>query len=342
MARRSAGAEDLGSRHRRKPNDRQLTCARASDVSPTRAIPVDQGARPGRPFCLPLASPPSPVCQGQDLFHPTVGTAAGDSPRQGTSEPAARNRDEPGRREGVHPGTRRNDSHNASGERGASRAIGCVVPICPTLLVVARRRFGAEHDARRPTCRTACAGFRGAAQPAGWCGSPHVGPQHPGVWLPRSTSAVSHSPSFAEDVDGTNRRDLPLSLIPGTRHRSAASFCAQQTGQALAIVVSQDGDVSLFDGNRGRIGAADRAVRSWHGPHCRRLEGRSHGDPPSHAHGAACRGRRGRHLRRGRARRRRAPAGPRAGCPSLSIAARGSARPTTRTCATRWSRATRS
>ena len=54
---------------------------------------------------------------------------------------------------------------------------------------------------------------------------------------------------FAEDVDGTNRRELPLSLIPGTRHRSAASFCAQQTGQALAIVVSQDGDVSLFDGN---------------------------------------------------------------------------------------------
>ncbi len=54
---------------------------------------------------------------------------------------------------------------------------------------------------------------------------------------------------LAEDVDGTNRRELPLSSIPGTRHRSAASFCAQQAGQALAIVVSQDGDVSLFDGN---------------------------------------------------------------------------------------------
>jgi hypothetical protein len=53
----------------------------------------------------------------------------------------------------------------------------------------------------------------------------------------------------AEDVDGTNQRELPLSLIPGTRHRSAASFCAQQPGQALAIAVSQDGDVSLFDGN---------------------------------------------------------------------------------------------
>jgi len=30
------------------------------------------------------------------------------------------------------------------------------------------------------------------------------------------------------------------------RHRSAALFCARQQGQALAIVVSQDGDVTLF------------------------------------------------------------------------------------------------
>jgi len=62
----------------------------------------------------------------------------------------------------------------------------------------------------------------------------------------------------AEDTDGTNRRELPLSTIPGTRHRSAAFFCAQQTGQALAIVVSQDGDVSLFgrqrDGSVLRVG----------------------------------------------------------------------------------------
>jgi hypothetical protein len=63
---------------------------------------------------------------------------------------------------------------------------------------------------------------------------------------------------YAEDPSGANRRALPLSTIPGTRHRSAASFCAQQTGRALAIVVSQDGDVSLFrrlpDGAVLRIG----------------------------------------------------------------------------------------
>jgi hypothetical protein len=63
---------------------------------------------------------------------------------------------------------------------------------------------------------------------------------------------------YAEDATGENRRALPLSTIPGTRHRSAAFFCAQQTGQALAIVVSQDGDVSLFrrltDGAVLRIG----------------------------------------------------------------------------------------
>lgn len=72
---------------------------------------------------------------------------------------------------------------------------------------------------------------------------------------------MSTGESFAlyeEDAAGTNRRALLLSTIPGTRHRSAASFCAQQTGRALAIVVSQDGDVSLFrrlsDGGVLRIG----------------------------------------------------------------------------------------
>ena len=63
---------------------------------------------------------------------------------------------------------------------------------------------------------------------------------------------------YAEDANGESRRALPLSTIPGTRHRSAAFFCAQQIGQALAIVVSQDGDVSLFrrlpDGAVLRIG----------------------------------------------------------------------------------------
>jgi hypothetical protein len=60
------------------------------------------------------------------------------------------------------------------------------------------------------------------------------------------TSGNEPFPLSAEDIDGNNRRELSLSAIPGTRHRSAAFFCAQQPGQALAIVVSQDGDVSLF------------------------------------------------------------------------------------------------
>ncbi len=63
---------------------------------------------------------------------------------------------------------------------------------------------------------------------------------------------------FEEDPSGTNRRALALSTIPGTRHRSAAFFCAQQAGRALAIVISQDGDVSLFrrlpDGAVLRVG----------------------------------------------------------------------------------------
>jgi len=53
-------------------------------------------------------------------------------------------------------------------------------------------------------------------------------------------------PLLAEDPDGDTKHDLPLSAIPGTRHRSAAMFCAQQPGRAFAIVISQDGDVSLF------------------------------------------------------------------------------------------------
>ena len=53
-------------------------------------------------------------------------------------------------------------------------------------------------------------------------------------------------PLLAEDPGGATKHDLPLSAIPGTRHRSAAMFCAQQSGRAFAIVISQDGDVSLF------------------------------------------------------------------------------------------------
>ena len=50
----------------------------------------------------------------------------------------------------------------------------------------------------------------------------------------------------------------------GMRHRSAAQFCANQEGQALAIVVSQDGDVTLVgrrdDGTVHMIGRFDLGI----------------------------------------------------------------------------------
>ena len=63
---------------------------------------------------------------------------------------------------------------------------------------------------------------------------------------------------MAEEPEGHGAHELSLSAFPGTRHRSAVMFCAQHPGQALAIVISHDGDVSLFgrrpDGSVLRIG----------------------------------------------------------------------------------------
>lgn len=44
---------------------------------------------------------------------------------------------------------------------------------------------------------------------------------------------------------GVERRVL-LSSLGGNRHRSAVSFCSQQKGLALALVASQDGNLSFF------------------------------------------------------------------------------------------------
>jgi hypothetical protein len=44
---------------------------------------------------------------------------------------------------------------------------------------------------------------------------------------------------------GCERR-VPTSSLGGNRHRSAICFCAQQEGLALALVASQDGDLSFF------------------------------------------------------------------------------------------------
>ena len=54
-------------------------------------------------------------------------------------------------------------------------------------------------------------------------------------------------------------RPLDLSEIPGMRHRSAALFCARQQGQALAIVVSQDGaELRPTGGFAGKDGVVRR------------------------------------------------------------------------------------
>lgn len=66
---------------------------------------------------------------------------------------------------------------------------------------------------------------------------------------------LQETPEFAivqEEASSTSEAGprtagtLKLSDIAGMRHRAAALFCRQQEGQALAIVISQDGDVFLF------------------------------------------------------------------------------------------------
>src|SRR5260370_31227350 len=62
---------------------------------------------------------------------------------------------------------------------------------------------------------------------------------------------------IAQDPLDGQYKPASLSEFPGNRHRSAIIFCAKQpTGLALAIVASQDGDVSLF----GRTGGGNHVV----------------------------------------------------------------------------------
>lgn len=75
---------------------------------------------------------------------------------------------------------------------------------------------------------------------------------------PEGARFIAEEANPTKEAEEGPTRTLLLSEIPGMRHRSAALFCASQTGQALAIVVSQDGDVTLFgrqdDGAVRRIG----------------------------------------------------------------------------------------
>ncbi len=72
--------------------------------------------------------------------------------------------------------------------------------------------------------------------------------------MTKGTKLTKADPRMPEDIH-------PASLdrdYRGMRHRSAAQFCSNQKGQALAIVVSQDGDVTLVgrrdDGSVHKIG----------------------------------------------------------------------------------------
>jgi hypothetical protein len=58
--------------------------------------------------------------------------------------------------------------------------------------------------------------------------------------------AAEDPPIVLEDprLPGTEQ-EVPVSAIGGNRHRSAVLFCKQQEGLALALVASQDGDLSL-------------------------------------------------------------------------------------------------
>ena len=75
---------------------------------------------------------------------------------------------------------------------------------------------------------------------------------------PDGSVFTTEEPSETSDSGPGLPQPLSLATLTGMRHRSAAAFCANQPGQALAIVVSQDGDVSLFgrrdDGTVHRIG----------------------------------------------------------------------------------------
>jgi hypothetical protein len=77
--------------------------------------------------------------------------------------------------------------------------------------------------------------------------------------LPPEARLTKEDPSKLNVMERASIEDFR-----GMRHRSAAQFCANQMGQALAIVVSQDGDVTLVgrrdDGTVHKIGPFALAI----------------------------------------------------------------------------------
>jgi hypothetical protein len=72
----------------------------------------------------------------------------------------------------------------------------------------------------------------------------------PGDALPREVIQIRPrdlpDPEAVEEDERPEPRVAPTALNVGNRHRSAICFCAQQTGLAIALIASQDGNVSLF------------------------------------------------------------------------------------------------
>jgi len=66
-----------------------------------------------------------------------------------------------------------------------------------------------------------------------------------GATISTPERSVPRHVTEAHPKDGRSRK-VTIDKIGGNRHRSAICFCAQQKGTALALVASQDGDLSLF------------------------------------------------------------------------------------------------
>lgn len=67
-----------------------------------------------------------------------------------------------------------------------------------------------------------------------------------GITIQMPESAMPREIVLEDPRGGVPERRATLSELGGNRHRSAVCFCSQQPGRALALVASQDGDLSLF------------------------------------------------------------------------------------------------
>lgn len=72
-----------------------------------------------------------------------------------------------------------------------------------------------------------------------------------GATIVTSDEALPDEVSHVDPRRDDKRRRLRLEELGGNRHRSAVCFCAHQTSLALALVCSQDGDLSIIGRRKG-------------------------------------------------------------------------------------------